>query len=96
MDNFKGTSGPWFVAQEGSADVLVTDSDNHRAVAKVTNYMMNGSQINNANLIAAAPELLEALQKAVDVIKAGPNVNYLRRFGAVNKAHSAIAKALGK
>lgn len=53
-------------------------------------------QMANANLIAAAPELLEALQIAMDVIKGGQDVNYLRRYGAVNKARAAIAKALGK
>lgn len=43
------------------------------------------------NLIAAAPELLEALQLAE-----GRNVTYPEWYGVINKARSAISKALGE
>lgn len=47
----------------------------------------------NANLIAAAPELLEALQKLIVDINNKPNSS--RYDTHVGKAKAAIAKALG-
>lgn len=50
----------------------------------------------NANLIAAAPELLEALQISMKVMQEGRNVSYPDLYGAINKARAAIAKAIGE
>ncbi|HAU5442644.1 hypothetical protein CDU00_20805 [Cronobacter sakazakii] len=47
-------------------------------------------------LIAAAPELLEALQISIKVMQEGRNVSYPDLYGAINKARAAIAKAIGE
>ncbi|ELY4814472.1 hypothetical protein SM100_003277 [Cronobacter sakazakii] len=47
-------------------------------------------------LIAAAPELLEALQISMKVMQEGRNVSYPDLYGAINKARAAIAKAIGE
>ncbi|HFE0235306.1 TPA: hypothetical protein ACF8KN_004142 [Salmonella enterica] len=48
------------------------------------------------NLIAAAPDLLEALQLAVKAMAEGRNVTYPEWYGVINKARAAISKALGE
>ena len=60
---------------------------------------MDGEDKANMNLIAAAPELLEALQEMTAIVKKNsypqpdkPNSNYAR----AEYAESVIAKALGK
>lgn len=47
------------------------------------------------NLIAAAPDLLEALQLAEKAMAEGRNVTYPEWYGVINKARAAISKALG-
>lgn len=47
-------------------------------------------------LIAAAPELLEALQLSVKAMQEGRLVSYPEWYGAINKAREAIAKAIGE
>lgn len=48
------------------------------------------------NLIAAAPDLLEALQLAEKAMAEGRNVTYPEWYGVINKSRSAISKALGE
>ncbi|HFW4910606.1 TPA: hypothetical protein ACIBUD_000709 [Salmonella enterica subsp. enterica serovar Lansing] len=48
------------------------------------------------DLIAAAPDLLEALQLAEKAMAEGRNVTYPEWYGVINKARSAISKALGE
>ena len=97
MDKFKGTPGPW------SVNVIGPHWNNQSLTHIEVTFGEDGECIcdtvyspDDAQLIAAAPELLKALQGTLDIIKAGPNVNYLRRYGAVTRAKEAIAKALGK
>ena len=89
MEEFKGTSGEWIYVPE-LGEVRSVDNG---VLAEV---VVNGEEDDNGSLMSAAPELLKALQGTLDIIKAGPNVNYLRRYGAVTRANEAIAKALRK
>ncbi|EBK1949869.1 hypothetical protein UJ68_23355, partial [Salmonella enterica subsp. enterica serovar Infantis] len=47
------------------------------------------------DLIAAAPDLLEALQLAEKAMAEGRNVTYPEWYGVINKARAAISKAMG-
>lgn len=68
MNEFKGTPGPW-VAVGG--EVLTADYDYEGQT--ICDHICNCEEINgespNANLIAAAPDLLEALQWALPLAK---------------------------
>ena len=102
MNNTKFTQAPWRVGGE-SCDLnnhINIDAPNHFAMAQVVVQMEDDENINpilmaNANLIAAAPELYEALEK------------FSYYFGAfvqgrpqlqidIQKAEAALSKARGK
>lgn len=102
MKNFKGTPGPWFFAAKH-------DDCEVRYVCKGENYnrcndvctLYTGSaeeQYANANLIAAAPELLEALQLILSVHgeMGDSNVWSINKSHEGRKARAAIDKALGE
>lgn len=87
MSEFKGTPGPCtgkdvHICQQDKAGLqigfLMTSSDERREEGAA-----------NAHLIAAAPELLEALQAIMDS-------NYVLPKEVVTLANAAIAKALGQ
>jgi hypothetical protein len=99
MKEFKGTQGPWGVDVNGVDARWNIDSLNGDSVA-ITNQIVGDKNwsIRDANtrLIAAAPDLLEAIQIADRVMSAGRNASYPDWYGAINKARSAISKALGE
>ena len=103
MSEFKGTKGPWSIS-EGWIDKHVSiGAERHGAIALVLSDMESDytcSEIKraskraelsaNAKLIAAAPELLEALQNCLGWVNNG-----IAR-DAHEKAVKAISKALGE
>lgn len=93
MSEFKGTPGPWFIT--GSMTKYIEARIDGGMIQEVAacgpTHEDNGygaQQNANANLIAAAPELLEALQEVVRISD--------RKHDAWDKAKAAINKALGK
>lgn len=91
---FKGTPAPWNYndniagAIEGSTDDLV-------ACAYPMHYENKEKMKSNAYLIAAAPELLEALIELTEsAIEANDGLGDLS--DAIDTAKAAIAKALGQ
>lgn len=83
MNEFKGTPGPWVIGgNEGSK--LSVNADPYFVALVDEGY----SQEANARLIAAAPELLEALQ----IICFFEDISSAQR----EIAEAAIAKALGE
>lgn len=95
MSGFKGTPGPWSVSFHGPDNCWIVDSEKDSAVAKVTKYRADGDlQRANFNLIAAAPELLEALQEIWD--SCCTNAASKPSKKALLMAHAAIKKAIGE
>lgn len=99
MEGFRGTPGPW-VAEKTSRAVGPVSKDDDQSygmclpVAWVEFDQEVEIQAANQNLIAAAPELLEALQK---MYRAGQKQLWDERYEAeMTTARAAIAKALGK
>ncbi|MDT8853023.1 hypothetical protein RN053_21170 [Pantoea dispersa] len=80
MEGFKGTPGKWFYSDslgevKSLKGLLIAD------------LIVNGKEDDNGRLIAAAPELLEALQAVVAVAD--------RATDEFDMARAAIKKALG-
>lgn len=104
MSEFKGTPGPWKLTYHlydngigGCTETIGTDSNSWIAEAKGT-HVFNGTAdevLANAQLIAAAPELLEALMFCQSVIAKQGMFDLSERM-AYDKATEAINKALGK
>ena len=81
------TPGPWHVANG------VQIRGEREQIAKV--WMMRGGEGNaNARLIAAAPELLEAL-KACAAVCAGETMNKRGLISALEQARAALSKCEG-
>lgn len=92
---FKGTPGPWVASKTGRGigPVSGIDDQSFGMIIEVAYVEFDPEievQVANANLIAAAPELLEALKECL------PWVNNGLARGTHFKALSAINKALGK
>ena len=88
--------GPWVVVQDRHGDSSVHQSRNDRAglVALVAEVAVDCDSLReraNATLIAAAPEMLAALQQ-IAAIQWGRDGD----CGAARIAEDAIAKALGQ
>lgn len=96
MNEFKGTPGPWEVEDNGHFYDINAVRGTVGNVCSSRSWFDNGEHrgpvaMANAQLIAAAPELLEALEMLV--VFTTPTK---RNAAALSKAHAAIAKALGE
>lgn len=84
----KHTPGPWKTVVNHNGDIMICDKKNFVVgeIADVFPEHVDG----NANLIAAAPDLLEALKGCID------DPDYCAKRPLVTaKARAAIAKAEG-
>lgn len=97
MKIFKGTPGPWFEHREGFSTVYIESRIGGGMIQEVAacGPCDKGSeqQSANAKLIAAAPELLEALQYINHAINHGTQMDIVK---VQEMAESAIKKALGE
>ena len=96
MEKFKGTPGPWVAHDdEESMATSVIMNDFGDILCVVGTYMTSTEEdFANSNLIAAAPELLEALQK---MVSKAHKQNWNERYESeMNAARAAINKALGE
>ena len=90
------TPGPWQVFyMPASSD---TDDEHHFALVANKNKSTFDENNSNARLMAAAPDLLEALQRLMPILNraesnASGNPEWEDVSGRVNKARAAIAKA---
>jgi len=85
MTDTQHTPGPWVIHPEALGEHSIVTPDGRGLIADIY-----GRSPANARLIAAAPELLEALQDCVAV----PNKN--RPDEVWQRARAAIAKATGQ
>jgi hypothetical protein len=103
MNDWKFTPGPWVIAHE----INVVALNGRRVIAGTGSYQDNQrtelvlvENKANACLIAAAPELLAALEAARDWIEARlPDSTPIMRGGGqqkLDKIRAAIAKAKGE
>lgn len=107
MKEFNGTPGKWSFSHSSASDASVacieinsSESLHEIAYLQSTPSIIGGynqtsfdKTIANAHLIAAAPDLLNALQAMLNkAYKQNWNDHYPDE---VSKAHSAISKALG-
>lgn len=102
MKQFKGTKGPW-VYDDYRRAIGVVSKDDDQSFGMVcgevawVEFIGKGVETHNANLIAAAPELLEALQ---GILECHESILF-NEFGeesdlCTTRAKSAIKKALGE
>ena len=97
----KHTPGPWQYAFEGGTVAFIVEADG-TAVAKIStteNSTAHNRLPANAQLIAAAPDLLETLQaieSAANYAKDNPRKQTDKLFDILELSRAAIAKATGK
>jgi len=99
MTEFKGTSGPWKVDKELSSRsgewLISKDAGSRgRGIAIAETRSGTGCELDDARLIAAAPELLEALQNMTRLYYGEDRQNQPGQYARA--AVAAIAKALGE
>lgn len=105
MKEFKGTPGPWRVSEKRGDLIDIRHNNNGIGAISLNlaHVVARQSWLKeaeaNAKLIAAAPELLEALQELIsgyeDREKSGM-FDMLVHGDLIEKANSAINKALGE
>lgn len=105
MEEFKGTSGPWEAVADSINSVAIQTEEDGSDVALITadneKDLLTELEWANARLIAAAPDLLAALQQLTflhaceqeGIASGQPTAEQWYR--AVEEANLAIQKALG-
>ncbi|EBH9544724.1 hypothetical protein AB8E79_03625 [Salmonella enterica] len=95
---FKGTKGEWGIMMDDD-EIKIIQSSSFENGAGWRSYVAICNEVQcseDAHLIAAAPDLLEALQLAEKAMAEGRNVTYPEWYGVINKARAVISKALGR
>lgn len=104
MKEFQGTPGPWIADKTSRAVGPVSHDDDQSygiliPVAWVEFDQDEGIQASNQRLIAAAPELLEALKELISGYEDHEHLgmfDMLVHGDLIQKANAAINKALGE
>lgn len=94
MKEFTGTKGQWLIDDEEENGVFIKTESGDGAICRVytNNRVIKGLEGNeNAKLIAASPDLLQAAIDFVNKVDKGR----ARSTDSYNKFKAAIRKALG-
>ena len=95
----KHTPGPWGI-MKGDHGPMIFSGECGRAVAMLARQVTTAEREANARLIAAAPELLEALEVMLNGDEMGEyecqRTGFPRMIQRREKARAAIAKAKGE
>ena len=83
--------GPWKLNNEPGRPLTITSADGHSLMGDETYYPWCPGDLEDWQLIAAAPELLQALRELVDVMKCRIDDETV----ALHNALAAIQKATG-
>lgn len=90
------TPGPWRVdATKGSMSYVRAASGEAIASCSWKHGQQDVPAIANARLIAAAPKLLEALEKCLERLEWAESEGLLQNFSTTRQAHAAIGQAKG-
>lgn len=99
----KHTPGPWRVGRPGPNGCQTIGTHGGLMVAMVAHSLNDPpphreQAIGNASLLAAAPDLLEALRGLVNALEMEPGPRGVMDLvpGAIEKARAAIARAEGR
>ena len=101
MDEAKHTPGPWLTHKEGFSSIYIESRIGGGMLQEVASCGPTGEgrdqQEANARLIAAAPELLEALKEVVEILDEVLGFGTEPSHGNIAaKARAVIAKATGR
>lgn len=98
MKEFKGTPGPWEIMMDGD-EIKIIQADSLENGIGCRSYIAICEEvqcIEDSNLIAAAPELLEALQRITPLYEALMRDCGLEHKEMIAISRAAISKALGE
>lgn len=87
MSTPKHTPGPWELSDCGEHIIGQADQDEIIEVANLSNTLNTKA---NANLIAAAPEMLEALESVVKAIAEYQVIDEVKLMAAIKKAKGEL------
>lgn len=95
MAEFKGTKGEWELLDDWSKGIdnhtIIVYSDySEKSICEIE--LINSESNANAKLIAAAPELLEALDKAIDFLKQTTEYEVMAKFRFKVKEFEEVIK----
>lgn len=97
MTRYKLNLGPWYRNINAKFPVYAGDAPNHVHIASILVDASGDEREGNLRLIAAAPELLTALEELYAMVLFPPDVPDICYWGsALKKAKTAIAKARGE
>lgn len=95
----KHTPGPWYVIKGAYNSIRISDRPEDKrlaGIAQITEWAKSEVREANARLIAAAPELLDALQLVLEELKQRvAETGVERHIAEIKKAENAILKAGG-
>ena len=93
------TPGPWIASDSGASYYMIGAPVSEKLKASDSRHIANVYENDDANLVAAAPDLLESLELVLNEMKEEAEIQccgLLVSSKTLAKANAAIAKARGE